>query len=250
MPVRPLGHPARHLATVGSTMTEAAAWAAEGAPHGAVVVAEHQEAGRGRWGRAWDDAPGQSLMLSAVLRPALPSERLGLVALAAGLALAESLDAFGVAAALKWPNDVRAGGRKLAGVLAEASWAGRQPVVILGVGLNVEQAAFPPALADRATSVRIVTGRPVDRLAPLNPFLRRLEHRLAEAEGHPARLVAAVEDRLEQRGEAVAVGFPGTDRPPVEGRVVGLAPTGALRLATGTGERAFHAGEVTLALAS
>ena len=250
MPVRPLGRPARHLATVGSTMTEAAAWAAEGAAHGAVVVAEHQRAGRGRWGRAWDDAPGQSLMLSLVLRPALAPERAGLVALAAGLALAEALDAFGVAASVKWPNDVRQGGRKLAGVLAEASWAGRRAAVVLGVGLNVEQTAFPDALADVATSVRLVTGRPVDRLAPLAPFLRRLECRLAETEDRPARLVAAVEGRLEQRGDEVAVGFPGTDRAPVEGRVVGLAPTGALRLATDAGEVALHAGEVTLALAS
>ncbi|MDT7856164.1 biotin--[acetyl-CoA-carboxylase] ligase [Rubrivirga sp. S365] len=250
MPVRPLGHPARHLDAVGSTMTEAAAWAEAGAPHGALVTAAHQRAGRGRWGRTWADAPGQSLMLSLVLRPALDAERLGLVALAAGLALAEALDAFGVGARLKWPNDVRVGGRKLAGVLAEATWAGRRPTVVLGAGLNVEQAAFPDALADRATSVRLVTGRPVERLAPLDPFLRRLEARLADAEGRPARLVADIEGRLEQRGETVAVGFPGTDRPPVEGRVVGLAPTGALRLATDAGEVALHAGEVTLAVPS
>ena len=250
MPVRPLGHPARHLGAVDSTMTEAAAWAARAAPHGALVVAEHQRAGRGRWGRTWDDVPGESLMLSLVLRPDAAAERVGLVALAAGLALAEALDAFGVAAALKWPNDVRVDGRKLAGVLAEASWAGREPVVILGAGLNVEQAAFPPSLADVATSVRQVTGRPVERLAPLHPFLRRLEHRLADAERHPARLVGAVEARLERRGDDVAVGFPGTDRAPVEGRVLGLTPTGALRLETASGEVALHAGEVTLALAS
>ena len=250
MPVRPLGHPARHLGVVGSTMTEAAAWAREGAPHGALVVAEHQRAGRGRWGRAWDDAPGQSLMLSLVLRPALTPERVGLVGLAAGLALAEALDAFGVGAGLKWPNDVRVGGRKLAGVLAEASWAGRRAVVVLGIGANVEQTAFPPALAGRATSLRLVTGRPVERLAPLDPFLRALERRLSDAERHPARLVAAVEGRLEQRGEEVTVAFPGTDRPPVEGRAVGLAPTGALRLATASDEIAVHAGEVTLAVPS
>ena len=250
MPVRPLGRPARHLGVVGSTMTEAAAWARGGAPHGALVVAEHQRSGRGRWGRAWDDAPGQSLMLSLVLRPATAPEHVGLVGLAAGLALAEALDAFGAGAGLKWPNDVRAGGRKLAGVLAEASWAGRQAVVVLGVGLNVEQAAFPPALADRATSLRLVTGRPVERLAPLAPFLRRLERRLADAEDDAPALVAAVEGRLEQRGEEVAVAFPGTDRAPLAGRVAGLAPTGALRLETASGEVAVHAGEVTLAVPS
>ena len=250
MPVRPLGHPARHLDAVGSTMAEAAAWAEGGAPHGAVVVAEHQRAGRGRWGRTWADEPGQSLMLSVVLRPALDGGGGGLVPLAAGLALAEALDAFGVAASVKWPNDVRQGGRKLAGVLAEASWAGRRPTVVLGVGLNVEQATFPPSLAEVATSVRLVTGRPVERLAPLAPFLGRLARRLADAEAHAARLVADVEGRMEGRGEDVAVAFPGTDRAPVEGRVVGLDATGALRLETDGGERVVHAGEVTLAVPS
>ena len=121
---------------------------------------------------------------------------------------------------------------------------------MLGVGLNVEQAAFPPALADRATSLRLVTGRPVERLAPLAPFLRRLERRLADAEDDAPALVAAVEGRLEQRGEEVAVAFPGTDRAPLAGRVAGLAPTGALRLETASGEVAVHAGEVTLAVPS
>ncbi|HEX8299137.1 MAG TPA: biotin--[acetyl-CoA-carboxylase] ligase, partial [Rubricoccaceae bacterium] len=124
-PPRPLGHPARHLATVGSTMTEAAAWT--DAPHGALVVAETQSAGRGRHGRVWQDAPGMCLMLSVVLRPQLAPERFGLVSLAAGLALAETAESFGAPAFVKWPNDVLATGpdgrlAKLAGVLAEASW--------------------------------------------------------------------------------------------------------------------------------
>lgn len=247
MPVRPLGAPARHLGTVASTMTEAAAWAAAGAPHGAVVVAGHQTAGRGRHGRAWDAPPGQSLLLSLVLRPALPAERLGLVPLAAGLAVAEAVGAFGVDASVKWPNDVRVGGRKLAGVLAETTWAGAEPTVVLGIGLNVEQGSFPEALADLATSLRLVTGRPVDRLAPLAPLLARLAVRLGDAEDVSARLVAAVEGRLEGVGETVTVGFPASSRLPSRGRVLGLAPDGALRLATEAGEVAVHAGEVTLA---
>ncbi len=248
MTVRPLGTPARHLGSVSSTMTAAAAWAAEGAPHGALVVAEHQTGGRGRHGRAWADTPGESLMLSLVLRPELPSDRLGLVGLAAGLAVAESVDAFGVAATVKWPNDVRVGGRKLAGVLAEASWRTSRPAVILGIGLNVQQAAFPPALADRAVSLRQLTGHPVDRLAPLAPLLDRLATRLADAEGNPERLVRDVEQRLESVGEVVAVRVPGVDRPPLEGTVLGVAADGALRLRTDAGEVHARAGEVTLAL--
>ena len=250
-----LGTPIRHLAAVGSTMTEAAAWAAAGAPHGAVVVADVQTAGRGRHGRAWTAAPGESLLLSVVLRPTLRPERLALVGLAAGLAAAEAAEALGCAARIKWPNDVLARGAdgrlaKLAGVLAEASWTrapetGRAPCVVLGLGLNVRQTAFPDGLA--ATSLRIATGRDIDSLAPLDPFLNRLAERLADAERDPDRLLAAVAARLVGVGETRTVRFPGTDRPALSGTVVGLATDGALRLATDAGERTVHAGEVTLA---
>ncbi|HEX8385357.1 MAG TPA: biotin--[acetyl-CoA-carboxylase] ligase [Rubricoccaceae bacterium] len=254
-PPRPLGHPSRHLAAVGSTMTEAAAWAAAGAPHGAVVVAAEQTAGRGRHGRAWTAAPGESRLVSVVLRPALAPERLALVGLAAGLAAAEAADTFGADARLKWPNDVLAPGAdgalaKLAGVLAEASWTGPsaadgRTAVVLGLGLNVRQTAFPDGLA--ATSLRITTGRDLDRLAPLGPFLERLAERLAEAERAPDTLLAAVEARLVGVGEPRSVRFPGTERAPVVGVVLGLAGDGALRLGTSTGALSVHAGEVTLA---
>lgn len=231
-------------------MTEAAVWAAEGAPHGALVVAEAQTAGRGRHGRTWHDAPGASLMLSLVLRPTLRPERLALVGLAAGLAVAETADGFGAAARLKWPNDVLAAGAdgrlaKLAGVLAEAAWAGAAPVVILGIGLNVRQTDFPDGLA--ATSLRLASGRDVERLAPLGPLLERLAARLADAESAPEALLADVEARLVGVGETRAVRFPGTDRPAVVGTIAGLASDGALRLETPSGEQTVHAGEVTLA---
>ena len=245
----PLGAPARHLGAVGSTMTEAARWAADGAPHGALVTAMHQTAGRGRHGRAWLDAPGHALLLTLVLRLAalrLPPERLGLVPLAAGLALAETARAFGAKASVKWPNDVvvagdGALGRKLAGVLADA----RAGTVLLGVGLNVAQAAFPPGLD--ATSLVLETGRAVDRLAPLGPFLERLAHALTRAASDPAGLVAAVEAQLAGVGAEATVAFPGTDRPAVVGTVRGLAPDGALVVATAGGDVALHAGETTLA---
>ena len=248
---RPLGVPARHLASVGSTMTEAAAWAAAGAPHGALVVAAHQTAGRGRHGRAWTAAPGESLMLSLVLRPDLPPERLALVGLAAGLAVAEAVAGFGIAARLKWPNDVLAAGAdgapaKLAGILAEASWTGGRAAVVLGIGLNVRQTTFPDGLA--ATSLQIASGRDTERLAPLDPLLAGLAARLADAERQPDALLAAVEARLVGVGETRAVRFPGTDRPPLVGMLAGLAADGALRLVTDAGERTVHAGEVTVAL--
>lgn len=234
----------RHLGVVGSTMAEAADWAAAGAPHGAVVTAEGQRVGRGRHGRRWEDEPGDSLLMTVVLRPELPVERLGLIPLAAGLAVAEGLDPFGVQASVKWPNDVRVGGRKLAGVLAESRAGGR--LVLLGVGVNVAQAAFPKALAETATSLRQATGRVIDRLAPLAPILDQLDRRLADATARPARLVAAVEARLDTLGREVTVRDPSTGNVLAQGTALGLAPSGALRLATAAGERAVSAGEVTL----
>lgn len=244
-----LGHPARHLDAVGSTMTEAAAWAADGATHGALVTARTQAAGRGRHGRAWLDAPGDSLLLSLVLRPAeigLPAERLGLVGLAAGLAAANAARDLGADAHVKWPNDVVVGARKLGGVLAESRSSADGLAVVLGVGLNVAQAAFPDEIALRATSLRIETGRPLDRFAPLDPFLAHLACALVMATDDVPAFVAGVEARLAGLGAPVTVGFPGTDRPPLHGVARGLAPDGALVVATATGDVAVHAGETTL----
>ena len=241
------------LGVVGSTMAEAAQWAAEGAPHGALVVAEHQTAGRGRHGRQWTDAPGSSLMLSLVLRPAamtpaLPGERLGLVSLAAGLAVCEAVEAVApeIAPMLKWPNDVLVGPAKLAGVLPEVTWTRGEPTVVLGVGINVEQERFPPSLGERATSLRLATGRDIDRLALLGPFLDALETHLDRAAHEPAALLGILEARMGRLGTAVRVAFPGLDRAPLEGTAVGLATDGALRVRTAAGESVVHAGEVTL----
>ncbi len=244
-----LGHPARHLDAVGSTMTEAAAWAADGAPHGALVTARTQTAGRGRHGRAWLDAPGDSLLLSLVLRPAvigLPTERLGLVGLAAGLAVADVARELGADARVKWPNDVTVGLHKLAGVLAESRLTPDGPTVVLGIGLNVAQTAFPDAVAPTATSLRLSTGRLLDRLAPLDSLLAHLACALALAADDAPAFVDAVEARLDGIGAPVTVRFPGTERPPVVGTARGLAPDGALVVATPDGDVAVHAGETTL----
>lgn len=249
-----LGRPARMLGVVGSTMAEAAAWAAEGAPHGALVVAEHQTAGRGRHGRRWTDAPGSSLMLSLVLRPAvltpaLPTDRLGLVSLAAGLAVCEAIEAVAPALSprLKWPNDVLLGRAKLAGVISEVTWTAGVPTVVLGVGINVEQTQFPPSLTARATSLHLATGHAVDRLSLLGPFLDALGTHLGCAVREPARLLTLLEARMGRLGGAVRVAFPGLERAPLVGTAAGLAADGALRVATEQGEALVHAGEVTLA---
>src|SRR4029450_397838 len=121
--------PLEVVASVPTTMARAAELAAAGEPEGATVVAEEQSEGRGRLGRAWVAPPGSSLLLSVVLRPPLAREAVWLTVAAAGVGLAEAVDAVApgrVRAGLKWPNDLELGGRKAAGLLAEAHLEGER----------------------------------------------------------------------------------------------------------------------------
>jgi BirA family biotin operon repressor/biotin-[acetyl-CoA-carboxylase] ligase len=158
------GSPHRHFARVGSTNTVARELAAAGAPHGTVVTAAEQTAGRGRQGRTWTAPPGSALLYSAVLRPLEPRHSvLPLAVPLAVCAVAEHLRP-GIGCKVKWPNDIHLEGRKLAGILIEArpqdGWA------VLGIGLNltIAEADFPADLRTRATSLF-----PPDRVLPLDP---------------------------------------------------------------------------------
>jgi BirA family biotin operon repressor/biotin-[acetyl-CoA-carboxylase] ligase len=119
---------------LGSTNDEARRLATEGADHGTVVLADHQSSGRGRRGSTWESDPGDGLLFSLVLRPDFAKKYWSRIALATGLGIAGALRTkWGVAAEVKWPNDIYVHGRKCAGILAEA----REDFVIVGVGLNV-----------------------------------------------------------------------------------------------------------------
>jgi BirA family transcriptional regulator, biotin operon repressor / biotin---[acetyl-CoA-carboxylase] ligase len=128
----------------------------EGGRDGRVVVADHQTAGRGRAGRTWLDVPGAMLMFSALLRD-IPADRAGLVSLQAGVAVANAVEAMsGVAARLKWPNDVRLNERKVCGILGELAPGG--DYVVIGIGVNVGHDEGELPLTLDATSVRIAAG--------------------------------------------------------------------------------------------
>ncbi|MDX1421007.1 MAG: biotin--[acetyl-CoA-carboxylase] ligase [Rubricoccaceae bacterium] len=244
------GRALRWSAQTGSTNADAAAWADEGAPEGAVVGTDHQTAGRGRLGRAWSDTRGLNVLVSLVLRPALAADRLGLVPLAAGVAVAETVAAWTAPAEphLKWPNDVLLGRRKVAGLLLEGSLTpGAGPTLVLGLGLNVNQTDFPAEVAERATSLALEVGRPLPRAALLADLLLALERRYdALLAGEDEALRAAFERRMVGRGQEVTVAFSGKQDAPLRGTVLGVASTGALRLATAGGLRTLSAGEVTL----
>lgn len=221
-----LGRPRLHLRATTSTNDRARELAQAGAPHGTLVTAAEQTAGRGRQGRTWTAPPGSALLLSVVLRdpPAL-------LPLAAALAVAEVA---GAGAQIKWPNDVLLDGRKVAGILAEGrpqdGWA------VLGIGLNVALRIedLPPELHETAGSLGL---EPADLEPTLERLLDTLERSLALDE---ATLLDAYRARDALRGREVSWT---TGR----GRAAGIDGEGRLvvELAEG-GRTALSAGEVHL----
>jgi BirA family transcriptional regulator, biotin operon repressor / biotin---[acetyl-CoA-carboxylase] ligase len=167
----------RFFDELGSTNTELVEDARVGAPEGLVIVADHQTAGRGRLGRTWSAEPGTALLVSVLLRPPLPISEVPVVLMAAGLAACDGVEAAaGFRPQLKWPNDLVAGDRKLAGLLTEST-PGEVTAVILGLGVNVTAAAYPAELAEAATSCEEQSKGPVDRANLLVAFLTALEAR-------------------------------------------------------------------------
>ncbi len=246
------GRAFRFFEQVGSTQDLARDWALADppAPDGAVVIAEEQIAGRGRQGRRWVAPPGSALLFSVIARPALSPEHLQRATMAAGLALADTLaPLLGAAFALKWPNDGLIHGRKVCGILSEATWLGdRLAAVVVGIGLNVRVDFVGTELSGRATSLEAELGRPVDRAALLADLLAHLDRWLARTPD-PA-IVAAWRARLCTLGARVAV-YPVSvqeEMPLFTGVAEDVDEVGALLVRLETGEvRRVLAGDVTLA---
>ena len=158
-----------------STNSRAAEAAEKGAPEGTVVCADCQTGGRGRFGRRWESPPEVNLYVSLLLRPPVEPQRAPQLTLLTAISLARAVeDASGIAAFLKWPNDLYLGGKKAAGILAEMSNdADRLRHVVIGIGLNVnaDESHFPEALLANATSLRLVTGKTFRRSGLLARFL-------------------------------------------------------------------------------
>ena len=166
-----------NLESCASTNDEAERLASEGQPHGTVVTARRQTAGRGRGDHTWYSPDADNLYLSCVLRPELPPPGVPAITLAAGIGVCDAVNTYGCRASIKWPNDVLVHGRKLAGILAEMSTRGdRVDHVILGIGVNLNGTNFPPELRDTAIALRTAVGdRRVDPSFFADVLLRRLE---------------------------------------------------------------------------
>ena len=239
--------PALHFFdSIGSTNDLALQLAAGGAPDGTLVAADQQVSGRGRLDRRWITEPGGALAFSLVLRPN-PTEQaaLALFAPLCGLAVSRALEALGLQPEIKWPNDVLLGRRKTCGILVEAQWQGtRLEGLVAGIGVNVARSSVPPEQDVRfpATCVESALGHPLDRVELLAEILQSVFTERARL-GSP-EFFSAWESRLAFLGEWVRIEQQGQER---AGRVLGISPTGSLRLISLEGSPfEVEAGELSL----
>ena len=225
-----LGRDLRYVRETTSTMDLARAAAAEGAPHGAIILAEMQTAGRGRRGRGFFSPPGGSLYVTLILRPS--REGYGRLPLAVPLAVCRACEAEGVDARIKWPNDIWAGARKLCGMLIDAGTGPDGLVACAGIGINVNaDPTADPALRDTATSLSRELGREVAR----EPLLGRVCDEIEAALDAPGdELAAAYRERSLVLGRRIVVE---EAEGAFEARALDIAPDGALVVERDGGER-------------
>ena len=229
-----------------STNTELARLASEGAEEGVSILADEQTAGRGRLQRAWSSPKGAGLYFSILLRPKIPQDHWPLITFMAAIAVGDALnEGAGVVTDIKWPNDLLSGERKICGILAEAIDTPNGRAVVLGIGVNLTQDAFPAELADVATSVFAATGRSPEReavLAALLAALSRWYSLLHEPNGREKILAAWSSRSSYATGRQVQVSN-GDEL--WQGTTSGVEKDGALRLLTESGEvRLVRAGDV------
>ncbi|HEY4903072.1 MAG TPA: biotin--[acetyl-CoA-carboxylase] ligase [Candidatus Sulfotelmatobacter sp.] len=240
----------RHFYKIGSTNTSAMQAAAEGAPEGSVFLAEEQTAGRGRGANAWHSERSEGIYCSVVLRPALPPSEVLVLSLGVGLAvhaavqeidsrLSSSLD-------LKWPNDLLIAGKKVCGILTEMNAeAVRVRYIVVGIGINVNQAAFPAELEPLATSLRLASGSEWSRVeltaALLKSLHREYEQFIAQPGERDSILRRFAQHSSWVNGKEVRIEENGA---PLDGITAGLDERGFLRLRTASGMQTVLSGTV------
>lgn len=235
----------RWLPATGSTNADLAELAKAGEPAGLVLVADHQDAGRGRFERAWVSPPGSSVSVSALLRPARPALAWGWLSLLVGLAVADGIRSLGGGArvGLKWPNDVLVDGRKICGILSERVVTSLGDAAICGWGINVSMAQDELPVP-HATSLSLA-GLPTDKPALLAAVLGRLDE-LAGRWDAGADLRAEYAAGCATIGREVRVHLDeqSPDGPSVSGRAVGVGPNGELAVEIDGARQLFAAGDV------
>ncbi len=248
---RLLGKPLHFFETLDSTNTCALRLAGEGAGQGTVVVADAQTGGRGRLGRTWVSPAGVNLYCSVILRPRIAVGLAPQINLVAAVAVADTIAGLGdLRPAIKWPNDVLLMGKKVCGILAEMQTSGdRLQAIVLGIGvnLNARRDAFPEELREKASSLLLLAGRPVERAAFTASLLTHLEraYLLWLQKGFPALRANWERYAGALIGQQIAVAAQGEA---IFGTVLGLDSDGALLVRERTSEtpRRILVGEVSV----
>jgi BirA family transcriptional regulator, biotin operon repressor / biotin---[acetyl-CoA-carboxylase] ligase len=236
-----------HYYKIGSTNSEAMQFAAEGAPEGSVFLAEEQLTGRGRGGHGWHSARSMGIYCSVILRPAMPPSDALIFSLAAGLAVRAAVAEIApqLQADLKWPNDLLLGGRKFCGILTEMNAeATRVRHLVIGIGINVNQAKFPAELRDVATSLKIETGTEWSRVELCVALLKSIDREyrsLVEDAGARIAILRRFEEASSSvRGQKVSIDENGG----VTGVTEGLDERGFLQVRTKFGLQTVLSGTV------
>lgn len=234
LPVSGLGEPLYFYKEVGSTNDVAMDLADQGAPHGTLILAEIQTAGRGQRGRQWITTAGSSLAMSVILRPTNLAQNAWVRLHALGaLAVVEALGQYSLDAKVKWPNDVLLEGRKVAGILVDASWEGEQvEYVVLGMGVNVSPQSVPDGqLFDfPAVSIEEILGKQLDWCELITEVLQETSKWFYQI--NRLNFIKKWEEKLAHRGRKVVIDCPEGE---ITGLLIGLNERGALKVQSGKG---------------
>lgn len=212
---------------------------------GTLVVAEEQTGGRGRMGREWKSEKGKNLTFSLSMKTAVPTDRLGIISITAGLAVAEAITTLTELAPLcKWPNDIILNGRKVCGILSESLLTSdNPPAVVIGIGINVNQTDFPPELHRTATSLAIEAGKAFERLNVLRAILSSFGKWFTFLEvGESEAILAKWEEHSFLRGKEITIDHNGKL---VKGIAGTIDPDGSLYIHTDGQDMKVFAGDIT-----
>ena len=234
--------------TIDSTNTRAKQMAAEGAPHGTVLVADAQTGGRGRMGRSFHSPSGSGIYLSMILRPVCSAKELLHLTCAVAVAAADGIQAAtGLRPKIKWTNDLVVGKKKLGGILTELSLnsAGNVDYVVVGIGINCSQTIgdFPADIQSIATSVHLATGKAIDRAAVIAQILVALQ-KMSESLQNPASTLSRYREDCITIGQDISVVQGDEIR---HGKALNVDGNGALVVQFADGQiQAVQSGEVSV----
>lgn len=243
-----IGRDVRYMETIDSTNLYARRLGEDGAAEGVLVVADEQTAGKGRSGRHWTTPPGSAIAMSVLLRPRIAPERISMVTLVMGLAVAKAVrELYGLDALIKWPNDVVVNGKKICGILTEMS-AELMAVnyIVIGVGINSNMKEFPEEIRTTATSIALELGRDVNRARLIAEVMKHFEilYRGFLETSDLSRIMSDYNAILVNIGRRVRVLEPGNE---YSAQALGIDRNGRLLVRTDEGAvRDVYAGEVSV----